>query len=235
MALREKKKHSGWRVFSGRPGLDALLTASRRGGIYTAVIVFMLWLIFAPNSSTVSSPSPGFGGKLRNQALRLTNSITDEDIYGPEPAPRKHRPPPPSDSAIAPLRSWGNGVPETTVHGISGGKPSGSVHTCPACRGADLPLILPCVLGWSLLDNVVLMNGTLFIVANDRGKIPPLDKMFSTGVPMESEPETWRGRDTTDREMQVVNQEKAHELFGDFGSRIQGATFLCNDAPQCTS
>jgi hypothetical protein len=78
------------------------------------------------------------------------------------------------------------------------------------------------------------MNGTLFIIANDRSNIPPLDKVFSTGVPMESDPATWRRRDTTDKEMQVVNQEKARELFGDFGSRIQGTTFLCNDAPQCT-
>ena len=95
------------------------------------------------------------------------------------------------------------------------------------------PLNRSAIIGWSLLDNVILMNGTLFIVANDRTKLPPLDKMFSTGVPMESEPATWRGRGTTDREMQVVNQEAARTLFGNFGSRIQGTTFLCNDAPQC--
>jgi hypothetical protein len=124
MALREKKRHTGWRVFSGRPGQNTLLTPTRRGGIYIAIMVFMLWLVFGRNSSTASSSSSDFGGKLRNQALRLTNSITDEAIYGPEPAPRKHRPAHPSKSAIAPLRSWENGVPETTVHGISGGKSS---------------------------------------------------------------------------------------------------------------
>ena len=90
------------------------------------------------------------------------------------------------------------------------------------------------IIGWSLLDNVILMNGTLFIVANDASKLPPLDKMFSTGVSMENDPASWRGRDTTDGEMQVVSQDKARVLFGDFGSRIQGTTFLCNDAPQCT-
>lgn len=87
--------------------------------------------------------------------------------------------------------------------------------------------------GWALLDNVILMNGTVFIVTNDVTKFPPLGKMFSTGVPMESDPNSWRGRDTTPREMQFVDQIHAHNLFGDFGSRIKGTTFLCNDAPQC--
>jgi hypothetical protein len=122
MALREKKKHSGWLFFSGRPGQHACLTPSRRGGIYIGIILFVLWLVFGNIPNASSSSRSGIGGKLRSQALRLTNSITDVDIYGPEPPPHKQRPLPPSKSAIAPLRSWENGVPETTVHGISGGK-----------------------------------------------------------------------------------------------------------------
>ena len=230
MVLREKtNKSSGWRILSSRPGQHSLLTPSRRGGIYVGIIVFLLWLVLGSDTNTESSSSPGFGGKIRNQALRLTNSIKDEDIYGPEPAPHKQRPLHPSNSAIAPLRSWENGVPESTVHGISGGKLFSPFSFAPP----GPPLNRSAIIGWSLLDNVILMNGTLFIIANDRTKLPPLDKMFSTGVPMESEPATWRGRGTTDREMQVVNQEAARTLFGNFGSRIQGTTFLCNDAPQC--
>lgn len=83
------------------------------------------------------------------------------------------------------------------------------------------------------MDNVVMFNGTLFIIANDASAFPELRKMFSSGVPMESDPSTWSGKDPTSREIQIVNQERARELFGEHGSRIEGTSFLCNDAPQC--
>lgn len=141
MALREKQKYTGWLVFSGRLGQHAWLTPSRRGGIYIGIILFVLWLIFGNNPNASPSSSSGFGGKLRSQALRLTNSITDADIYGPEPLPHKQRPLHPSMSAIAPLRSWENGVPETTVHGISGGK-SPSTFTLQLRPLASLNFVL---------------------------------------------------------------------------------------------
>lgn len=88
--------------------------------------------------------------------------------------------------------------------------------------------------GWALLDNVVILNGTVFIIANDRSQFPDIVKMYSSGAPMLSDPETWKSKDATDRDMQIVTQGRARELFGERGTRIGGVTFLCNDAPQCT-
>ncbi|KAF8315003.1 hypothetical protein DL93DRAFT_2057788 [Clavulina sp. PMI_390] len=225
MALREKQV-PGSRVFAGG---EPFLNRSRRGAVYLAILFFCVWLFLGSSSSSVSSTSTRITSKLKNQALRLTSPITDEEIYGPPVLPPQPRPLPPKDSAIAPLRSWEHGVPETTVHGISGGEYSVD-GVAPL---SHLSFILHA--GWSLLENVVLLNGTLFIVSDDTSKFPPLDKMFSTGVPMESEPSTWRGRDTTPREMQIVSTKRASELFGPYGSRIQGTTFFCNDASQFAS
>lgn len=89
--------------------------------------------------------------------------------------------------------------------------------------------------GWSMLDNVIVCNGTIFIVSNTPSQFPPLTHMFSTGVPMSSDPASWAGKDATDREMRIVSTEVAKALFGDYGSRIEGVSFLCNDDMQCES
>lgn len=86
-----------------------------------------------------------------------------------------------------------------------------------------------------MFDNVILCNGTLFIVSNTPSQFPPLTHMFSTGVFMESDPASWAGKDTTDREMRIVSTDEARVLFGNYGSRIKGVSFLCNDAMQCES
>lgn len=87
--------------------------------------------------------------------------------------------------------------------------------------------------GWSLLDNVIIQNGTLFIVTNEPKEYLDPYYMFSTGKPMLSEPESWPGKDPTEKEIQIINTTYAQELFGDQASRIEGVTFFCNDAPQC--
>lgn len=87
--------------------------------------------------------------------------------------------------------------------------------------------------GWAVMDNVIVLNGTVFIVANDASKFPPVYRMFSSGVEMSNDPATFAGREATSRDIRIVSQREAAELFGPQGSRIEGVSFLCNDDKQC--
>lgn len=124
MALREKSKARGWRVFAGssqRDQQEPILSPRRRGALYLTVVLLALWILFGRSSSGSGTSSGTISNSLRNQAMRLTSSVTDQDIYGPPVVPLKQRPLHPAKSSMAPLRSWTYGVPESTVHGISGG------------------------------------------------------------------------------------------------------------------
>lgn len=120
MALREKEKTSPPSIRS------SFLTPTRRGGIYLSITLFILYLIFGTSStsspSSYSSSISSSTTKLKNQVSRLTSSISDEDIYGPPIEKTKQRPLHPENSAFVPLVNWEKGVPETVVHGVSGGK-----------------------------------------------------------------------------------------------------------------
>lgn len=121
MALREKTPSSGWRSFSSRGTRDSFLTPNRRGAIYISLTLFFLWLVFGRRGDELSTPTT-LTSSLRNQAVRLTGGVLDEEIYGPPVPKRKQRPLHPQNSAFVPLHSWKDGVPETTVHGLSGGE-----------------------------------------------------------------------------------------------------------------
>lgn len=122
MALREKTPSSGWRSFSGRGTgtRDSFLTPNRRGAIYISLTLFFLWLVFGRGDDEIAPTK--FTSSLRNQAVRLTGGVLDEEIYGPPIPKHKQRPLHPQNSAFVPLHSWKDGVPETTVHGLSGGE-----------------------------------------------------------------------------------------------------------------
>lgn len=123
MALREKTPSSGWRSFSGsgrstRDG-GSFLTPNRRGAIYITLTLFFVWLVFGHGAD---DSAPALTSSLRNQAVRLTGGVLDEEIYGPPIPKHKQRPLHPQNSAFVPLHSWKDGVPETTMHGLSGGE-----------------------------------------------------------------------------------------------------------------
>ncbi|KAF8342741.1 uncharacterized protein EI90DRAFT_2902602 [Cantharellus anzutake] len=89
--------------------------------------------------------------------------------------------------------------------------------------------------GWSLLDNVIIRNGTLYIVTEDPSSFLDPYHMFSTGAPMLSDPASWAAKDPTSKEIRIVTPAEALRIIGPHASRLEGVTFLCNDNPQFVS
>ena len=90
--------------------------------------------------------------------------------------------------------------------------------------------------GWTVIDNAIVLNGTLFIVTKDKTQFEDVSKMFSSGVEMSNEPSTWPGREPSSRHIQIVTPDEALVSFGDHGkyaSIVEGTTFWCNDDRQC--
>ncbi|KIO18416.1 hypothetical protein M407DRAFT_31920 [Tulasnella calospora MUT 4182] len=76
--------------------------------------------------------------------------------------------------------------------------------------------------GFTILDNVYSLNGTLYIVRSDTkpGSFPEVRTMISNaGNPSLS----------LDDNMRIISERQALALFGSQASRVEGATFLCND------
>ncbi|KAF9513775.1 hypothetical protein BS47DRAFT_1392986 [Hydnum rufescens UP504] len=181
------------------------LTRVRRGFLYSFVIIGAAWLLFF---RTRAGSNDSFSKTIREKAYLLTSSISDEDLYGPPIPPRRVKARIPLQSAIQPLRLWGREVPETRIIGIAG--------------------------GWSLLDNVILMNETMFIVTNHPESFPEPQFMFSKSIEAAHGP-SWPQSMPTSKEIQLINTTSAYSLFGSSASRIEGVTFFCNDGPQYAS
>ncbi|KIJ51241.1 hypothetical protein M422DRAFT_158623 [Sphaerobolus stellatus SS14] len=83
--------------------------------------------------------------------------------------------------------------------------------------------------GWTILENLYLYNGTMYIVTDDPKKIPDRANLTSAGV-FGDRPESERA--PTDQHMQIVTPEKAREIFGLYASWLDGASFLLTDSHQ---
>ncbi|KAG8884674.1 hypothetical protein FRB98_002274 [Tulasnella sp. 332] len=81
--------------------------------------------------------------------------------------------------------------------------------------------------GFTVLDNVYLLNGTLYIVnPASQTALPETRMMISSGAKLQSpDPE----REPTDQNMQVITMETAKNLFGESATRIDGNSFICYD------
>jgi hypothetical protein len=87
--------------------------------------------------------------------------------------------------------------------------------------------------GWTILENVILLNGTIYIISDDPTAIPSIKTIMSNGIPI---PEAGPMSDVTitPGQMQIIGTWDARELFGRSAGVLDGTTFLCSDAPQCT-
>lgn len=86
--------------------------------------------------------------------------------------------------------------------------------------------------GWTIFDNLYIMNGTVFVVADAPETIPPRKTLTSTGIEIKGSPELVKARLPTDREMRIISPEDAIELFGSGATLIDGVTWMVNDPPQ---
>ncbi|KAG1748268.1 uncharacterized protein EDB91DRAFT_1047900 [Suillus paluster] len=89
--------------------------------------------------------------------------------------------------------------------------------------GSDVPQtqVMKHVAGFSILDNVVICNGTIFIVTDSPSSFPSLGSIASSvGNPHEApRPEEW----------EVLSIEQARDKLGSYGGLIQGASWLSYD------
>ena len=97
------------------------------------------------------------------------------------------------------------------------------------------------ILGWTILDNVILASGTLFLISDtpNDGKLPDLKLIMShwkrprgkdKDKPLYSSPE-----EPTPKDIQVISSNAVHAMFGQSASKIQGVTWMCNHPSECMS
>jgi hypothetical protein len=92
----------------------------------------------------------------------------------------------------------------------------------PIILAGPFPNQLP--IGWTILDNLFVLNGTVFVVTDYPDSIPDLITITSTGVEIHNSKEDIDSRTPGDREMRVVSPNQAESLFGSSAESIDGVT-----------
>lgn len=78
--------------------------------------------------------------------------------------------------------------------------------------------------GWTIFDNLFLLNGTVFVVTDDPEFIPDRKTITSAGIKIENGPEATAARLPTDRDLRVISVGEAQELFGTSADLMDGTT-----------
>ena len=78
--------------------------------------------------------------------------------------------------------------------------------------------------GWTIFDNLFLLNGTVFVVTDDPESIPDRKTITSTGVKITNSADAVAARLPTAREFRVITTSEAQELFGTSADLIDGTT-----------
>lgn len=86
--------------------------------------------------------------------------------------------------------------------------------------------------GWTIFRNLYLLNGTWIIVTDSPSDFPLLRMMTSTGAEIWNDEESIKGREPTDKDMQIVFPSQAKRMLGVQASKVAGTTWLCNDPKQ---
>ncbi|KAJ3535692.1 hypothetical protein NM688_g6941 [Phlebia brevispora] len=76
--------------------------------------------------------------------------------------------------------------------------------------------------GYTILDNVFMLNGTCFLVTDTPSSIPPLTFIASSSSNSNEPPR--------ERDWRTLNKVTAQTILGAFGGRIRGTTWLATDA-----
>ncbi|KZP22516.1 hypothetical protein FIBSPDRAFT_1043561 [Athelia psychrophila] len=86
--------------------------------------------------------------------------------------------------------------------------------------------------GWTIIDKLYLLNGTLYIVTDKPDSIPDRNLITSTGINIENGAEAWEARHPTDKEMRIVTPQEAKAIFGPDAQIIDGVSWLTTDTRQ---
>ena len=80
------------------------------------------------------------------------------------------------------------------------------------------------LIGWTIIDRMYVLNGTVYIVSNDPSSVPPIRHITSSGYRIENGEEQVKLREPSDRDMRVISSDEAARLFGKGASRIEGVS-----------
>ncbi|KAL4079337.1 hypothetical protein J3A83DRAFT_4208905 [Scleroderma citrinum] len=86
--------------------------------------------------------------------------------------------------------------------------------------------------GWTIFDNLYVLNGTVYVVTDELETIPPRERMISTAINVRNGKEAVAARLPSDQEMRIISTEEARKIFGTAVGVIDGVTWLVNDPPQ---
>lgn len=83
--------------------------------------------------------------------------------------------------------------------------------------------------GFTILDNLYALNGTIYIVTDKPRLFPELRMMTSTGAKIETGPDT---TEPTEKDLRIITVKQAKELFGQQAGSVSGVSFMNSDDPQ---
>ncbi|TXT11229.1 hypothetical protein VHUM_01980 [Vanrija humicola] len=136
-------------------------------------------------------------------------------------------------------KGWGHNsgthrLPDLTEEAREGGVTAGisDAKVKWGDEGAQRTEVLAHAPGWTIFDDIYLLNGTFYIVTEHPSSIPLLRMMASTGREIWNDEESIKGREPTERDMRIVFPSEAKRLWGHSASRVSGTTLLVNDPPQ---
>ncbi|RPD78405.1 hypothetical protein L226DRAFT_291635 [Lentinus tigrinus ALCF2SS1-7] len=94
--------------------------------------------------------------------------------------------------------------------------------------------------GWTVFNNLYMMNGTVFIVTSRPKSFPDIVMITSTGLPAENTPENIAARIPTSDDMAFLTPEEARDLWGGDIEKLEqnrlwsvpGNTFIINEPSQ---
>ncbi|KAF9454843.1 hypothetical protein P691DRAFT_716768 [Macrolepiota fuliginosa MF-IS2] len=86
--------------------------------------------------------------------------------------------------------------------------------------------------GWTVFDRLYILNGIVYIVADDLTSLPDVSFVLSKGIFIEPGQEAEETRLPTDNDIRIISTEEARKLFGTGASIIDGVTFFVNDPYQ---
>ncbi|KIJ51236.1 hypothetical protein M422DRAFT_43802 [Sphaerobolus stellatus SS14] len=158
-----------------------------------------------PSSTSASSTETQSG---------LPSTSTPESSSGSEKDLQKTQFPRPSDGALdAQFVPWGESGPQMKIP---------TTEVIVHVPGSNL---INDSQGWTILENLYLWNGTMYIVTNDLTKIPDRAHLTSSGA-FGNKPA--HEILPADQHMQIVTPAKAHETFGMYASWMDGTSSHIN-------
>lgn len=89
--------------------------------------------------------------------------------------------------------------------------------------------------GWTIVDRLYAMDGTLYIVTDEPQSIPEKKFMLSTALRIANGPIEQAKRIPTDKELRVISPDEAKTLFGAGADVLDGVTVSLDVSAQCVA